>query len=351
MTMKKTALVVGATGVSGRALINYLDRQEDWSVIGLSRKPPYFETRARFVSVDLTNPESCQEGLSGLSEVTHVFYTAYVDNKVIAETRAPNARMFANFLPVIEKAAKNLQHVCLLQGTKYYGQYLGPFKTPAKETDPRISVPHFYYDQQDLLMAASEGKDWSWSAARPHVICGFALGNPLNLVATIAVYASLLREMGEPLGFPGKPGAFTSIYQATDADLLAKAMVWMSISPQCANEAFNITNGDFFRYQNMWPVFARHFGMQAGGVETMDVPSRMRGTDKLWDTMVEKYRLQRHPLSLLVNWDFANYAFSNDWDVMSDTTKCRKFGFLDFIDSEQMFLDQFSALQRDKIIP
>ncbi len=125
----------------------------------------------------------------------------------------------------------------------------------------------------------------------------------------------------------------------------------MSTAPQCANEAFNITNGDFFRYQHLWPAFARHFGLPAGGVETVDVPTRMQGTEKLWDAMVEKYGLQRHPLSLLVNWNFANYAFSNDWDVMSDTTKCRKFGFLDFVDSEQMFLDQFSALQREKIIP
>jgi nucleoside-diphosphate-sugar epimerase len=349
--MKKTALVVGATGVSGRALIDHLEKQADWDVIGVSRKPPYFPTKARFVSVDLMDPTSCEEGLSGLSEVTHVFYAAYMDNKVIAETRAPNARMFANFLPAIEKAAPNLQHVCILQGTKYYGQYLGPFKTPAKESDPRIPVPHFYYDQQDLVVERSQGKGWSWSAARPHVICGFALGNPLNLISTIGVYASLLREMGEPLSFPGKPGAFTSIYQATDSDLLARAMVWMATTPACANEAFNITNGDFFRYQNLWPVFARHFGMEAAGVEQVDLTQKMAGKEKLWDEMVGKHGLQKHPLSQLVNWNFANYAFSNDWDVMSDTTKCRKYGFLEFVDSEEMFLEQFSYLQREKLIP
>ncbi len=36
---------------------------------------------------------------------------------------------------------------------------------------------------------------------------------------------------------------------------------------------------------------------------------------------------------------------------MSDTTKCRRYGFLEFIDSEEMFLDQFRYLQREKIIP
>lgn len=349
--MQKTALVLGATGVSGRALIDHLDRQDDWNVIGVSRKPPYFPTKARFVHADLMDPQSCRDNLGGLSEVTHVFYTAYLDNKVIAETRAPNAAMFANVLPVIEQAAPNLRHVCLLQGTKYYGQYLGPFKTPAKETDPRIDVPHFYYDQQDLVMAASEGKSWSWSAARPHVICGFALGNPLNIITTIASYATLLKEMGEPFSFPGKPGAFTSVYQATDAGLLARAMVWMSTNPACAGQAFNVTNGDFFRYQNLWPVFARHFGLAPGGVETVDLTRKMEGKEALWDAIVAREGLQKHPLSMLVNWNFANYAFSNDWDVMSDTTKCRRYGFLEFIDSEEMFLDQFRALQRDRIVP
>lgn len=349
--MKKTALVLGATGVSGRALISYLDRQSDWDVIAVSRKPPYFETRSRFVSVDLMDPASCEAGLSSLHEVTHVFYMAYVDSPVIAETRAPNARMFANCLPVIERAASDLQHVCLLQGTKYYGQYLGPFKTPAKETDPRISVPHFYYDQQDLLEETRAGKSWSWSAARPHVICGFALGNPLNLISTIAVYATLQREMGLPLTFPGKPGAFTSIYQATDADLLARAMVWMSTTPACADQAFNITNGDFFRYQHLWPRFAAHFGLPAGGVETVDLTRAMAGKEALWDRIVARHELQQHPLSRLVSWSFANYAFSNDWDVMSDTTKCRKYGFMEYIDSEEMFLQQFTTLQQMKIIP
>lgn len=350
MGPSKTALVVGATGVAGRALITHLDQLEDWNVIGVSRKPPYFETKARFVSVDLMDPASCREGLGSLTDVTHVFYTAYLDDPVIERTRIPNAAMFANAMAVI-KDMPLLEHICLLQGTKYYGQYLGPFKTPAKESDPRVSTPHFYYDQQDLLMNLRKGQAWSWSCARPHVICGFALGNPLNLISTLAVYATLLRESGEPLTFPGKPGAFTSIYQATDAGLLARSMVWMATTPACADEAFNITNGDFFRYQNMWPVFGEYFGMEADGVKTVDLTVTMAGKDALWEQIIQKHRLAPHALSTLVNWNFANYAFSNDWDVMSDTTKCRKYGFLEFMDSEEMFIRQFDELKHLRIIP
>lgn len=348
---KKTALVIGATGVSGRALISHLERQSDWDVIGVSRKKPYFETRARFLSVDLMDAANCREGFAAAADATHVFYTAYADDPDVKKTRVPNTRMFTNALTAIDACAKNLQHVSLVQGTKYYGQHLGPFKTPAKEDDPRPPIEHFYYDQQDLLVRTRQGKAWSYSTTRPHVICGFALGNPLNIISILGVYATLLREMGRPLTFPGKPGAFTSIYQATDAGLLARAMVWMATTPACADQSFNVTNGDFFRYRNLWPAFARHFGMELGDVETIDLAATMADKESLWAAMNAKYGLKGHSLAMLANWNFGNYALRNDWDVMSSTTKLRQYGFCEVIDSETMYLDQFRVLQREKIIP
>jgi hypothetical protein len=200
-------------------------------------------------------------------------------------------------------------------------------------------------------MHTRAGKAWSYSTTRPHVICGFALGNPLNIISILAVYATILRAQGKPLAFPGKAGAFTSIYQATDAGLLARAMLWIATTPSCADQSFNVTNGDFFRYQNLWPAFARHFGMETGGVETVDLATEMADKDSLWTEINRQYRLKGHPISLLANWKFGNYALGNDWDVMSSTTKLRQFGFCEVMDSEQMYLDQFRVLQRAKIIP
>lgn len=350
LATKKTALVIGATGVSGRALIEHLTGLPDWDVIAASRKAPYFATSARFVSVDLMDEAGTLAALGALHDVTHVFYTAYLDMPTFAATREPNTRMFANALGAVSRLPR-LAHVCLLQGTKYYGQYLGPFRTPAKERDGRIAVPHFYYDQEDLLAAASAGGAFSWSAVRPHIICGISIGNPLNMVSTIAAYAVIRRELGLPLTFPGKPGAFRSLYQATDAGLLARAMTWMATSPACAGEAFNITNGDFFRYENLWPRFADHFGMECGGVETQDLVAQMGSKAGLWEEMGRKYGLRHVPLAQLAGWRFADYAFANDWDVMSDTTKCRKYGFLEFIDSEEMFLSYFGTLRDMRVIP
>ena len=40
------------------------------------------------------------------------------------------------------------------------GQHIGPYKTPAKESDPRILGPLFYDDQEDFLA------EWSARNAR-----------------------------------------------------------------------------------------------------------------------------------------------------------------------------------------
>lgn len=81
--------------------------------------------------------------------------------------------------------------------------------------------------------------------------------------------------------------------------------------------------------------------MQAGGVETQDLVAEM----------VRRHGLRPIPLDQLAGWRFANFTFANDWDVMSDTTKCRRFGFLEFIDSEDMLLRYFTQLQEMKVIP
>ena len=41
-------------------------------------------------------------------------------------------------------------------------------------------------------------------------------------------------------------------------------MVWAAQSPQAANEAFNITNGDVFEWRNVWPALAETLGVETG---------------------------------------------------------------------------------------
>jgi len=348
---RKTCIVAGALGIVGRALVEHLEENDEWEVIGLSRRAPDFPTRARFVSVDLTNPEDSRAKLSDLSHVTHIFYTAYAPGRSPAEEVAPNLAMVVNLVTTMETAARHLSHVQLIQGTKWYGNHLGAFRTPAKEDDPRHMPPNFYYDQQDWVEDQQRGKRWTWSALRPHCICGPSVGSPMNHLMALCLYASVSRELGLPLRFPGTEGAFRAVYQYTDARLLARAMVWAATTPACANEAFNMTNGEFERWENIWPHLARSFGMAPGRVQTLSLTRTMADKEPLWAAMREKYGLRNYKLSELVSWGFADWAYSNTFDQMSSVGKARRAGWSESLPAETMFSDLIRRLVNDRVIP
>jgi nucleoside-diphosphate-sugar epimerase len=128
---KKHAVVVGGLGVIGRALVDHLTHDSDWDVVALSRRAPDFETTARFVSVDLSDHNEAREKLAELDETTHVFYAAYQAMPTFAEEVAPNVALLANAVDALVTAAPGLRHVNLMEGGKWYGCHLGPFRTPA----------------------------------------------------------------------------------------------------------------------------------------------------------------------------------------------------------------------------
>ncbi len=348
---RRTALVVGALGVIGRYLVDHLAALGEWDIIGLSRRRPDDPGPMRHIQVDLLDKADCAAKLGDLGAVTHVFYAAYLNRGSWADDTAPNRAMMANLLDALDGAAPNLERFVLMEGTKYYGSHLGPYRTPAKESDPRHMPPNFYFDQEDLVIERQRGKRWTWSALRPQTVCGFSLGSPMNLVMVIAVYATISKELGLPLRFPGKPGAYTALYQATDSAHLAKAALWAAESPNAANEAFNITNGDYFRWQHLWPVFADFFGMAYAPPQTICLAEMMADKGPLWERIVEKYGLVPHRYEDIVAWPFGDYVFACEWDVMSSLTKIRRAGFHDVVDSEEMFLRIFGELRAARIIP
>lgn len=175
----KVALVVGAQGVIGRNLIEYLATLDDWRIVGLSRRGGASTERIQHIAVDLLDAADTCIKLGALGSVTHLFYAAYQDRATWAELVPPNLTMLTNVVDAIEAASSNLVHISLMQGYKVYGGHLGPFKTPARETDAHFMPPEFMFDQHTFLQARQRGKAWTWSAIRPSVVGGFALGNPL----------------------------------------------------------------------------------------------------------------------------------------------------------------------------
>ncbi len=348
---KKVCIVAGALGIVGRALVEHLDASDEWEVVALSRRAPDFETRARFVGIDLVDAEDCGAKLKEFGHATHVFYSAYAPRPTAAEEVGPNLAMVANLVTTLETVAPRLAHVQLVQGSKWYGNHLGPFRTPAREDDPRHMPPNFYYDQQDWLEARQRGKRWTWSALRPHCICGLSVGSPMNHLMALSLYASISRELGLPLRFPGSAGAFAALYQFTDARLLARAMVWAATTSACENQAFNLTNGEPTRWENIWPVLAECFGMQPARVQTINLTRMMADKVSLWAMMIEKYKLRDYKLSQMVNWEFADWSYSNSFDQISSLAKARRAGWHEVMDAETMFREQTRRLMTERVIP
>ncbi|RZK95768.1 MAG: SDR family oxidoreductase [Rhodococcus sp. (in: high G+C Gram-positive bacteria)] len=351
MAKRRVAVVVGARGVIGGNLIDHLDATGEWEIVGLSRRGGVDTDRVRHVAVDLLDERDAAEKLSELRDVTHIFYAAYQDRPSWAELVAPNVAMLVNTVNAIEPVTAGLEHISLMQGYKVYGAHLGPFKTPARESDPPHMPPEFNVVQQQFLDDRQCGKRWTWSAIRPSVVCGFALGNPMNLALVIAVYATMSKELGVPLRFPGKPGAYTSLIEMTDAGLLAEATVWAATTPECANQAFNVNNGDLFRWNEMLPKIANFFELDVAPPLPMSMDVVMADKEPVWNGLVAKHGLEPTPHSDVSSWAFGDFVFGWDYDVIADGSKARRLGFHRHVETEQMFLDIFRDLRARRIIP
>jgi len=347
----KKALIAGALGVTGRALLEHLDNDPFWSVTALSRRAPDFVTGAQFISVDLSDPADCREKLSGQKDITHVFFTAYSPRPDVADEIAPNVAMVANLLDALEPVAKDLQHVQLMHGAKWYGTFLGAYRTPAREDNPRPPVTHFYHAQQDWLEERQAGKPWTWSAMRPHGVWGFSTGSAMNLLTGIACYAAISKAEGRPLAWPGNAGFYDRLYQLIDADLLARAMAWVATTPGAANNAFNITNGDLFRWHHVWPRIAEFFEMEVAEPDPIHISAVMGEKGPVWDRMVVEHGLAPYRLDQVVNWAYLDMALGNDRDQVSSITRIARTGWTELWDTETTITRQLHRLRERRIIP
>jgi len=348
----KHALVLGGSGLLGGSLVRLLCEAPNWKATSLSRRPPATSLPVHHVGVDLLDPAQLQ-GCSGeFAGITHVFFCS----RAVAEGYAigvdSNLTMLANLLDVLLPAAPALEHVQLVHGLKWYGSHVGPIKLPAKESDPPHADSSFYQKQLDHLMDRQAGQRWTWSSVRPHFICGVATDSPSNLVGVLGAFAAILRELGDDLWFPGPEEAFGSITNVVDVDLLTRSMLWMATSPDCANNSFNVTNGDCFRWCDIWPRIARQYGMKPGRARPTDLRLFMADKEPVWRSIVGKHGLRATPFHTMADWNFAhNNVFGLKWDIFASTVKAHRFGFSEMIDSEEMFDRLFAEYRALRILP
>lgn len=137
----------------------------------------------------------------------------------------------------------------------------------------------------------------------------------------------------------------------TDAGLLAKAMVWAATDPRAANEAYNINNGDLFRWEEMWPKLAAYFDIPVAPGLPMSLATVMADKEEVWNEIGATYGLHTTPYRAVSSWAFGDAVFSWDYDLLADGSKARRHGFHEYVDTAEMFVRIFDDMRERRIIP
>lgn len=349
MDNTRVTLIVGATGAAASRILEQARAIPGNTVVGLSRNRP--DQSGPWLTADLDSGSGLAAALATRPDITHIVYASRAPHGETGVEDVPgNLRMLRNLVDAADASLPRLAHIHLVHGGKWYGLHIGPYRTPAREDDPRHMPPNFYYDQQDFIAARQEGKAWVWSASRPNFVLDVAPGRARNMVSTLGAYAAICRELKVPFDFPGKPGAWGALHEVTDARLLAEGVLWMLGEPRCANRAFNLTNGDCFRWCDLWPFLAEQFGVKAGGVRSMSMAHWMADKDAIWDAIRQRHGLAL-PLDKIASWSFADFFFGMDYDVLASMTAARAAGFTGFVDSWAMFERQIAGYRAAGILP
>lgn len=355
--MNRIALIVGASGITGSNLAQELISQ-GWTTYGLARNPNKAIQGLQPVAADLLHPDSLSEALANIAP-THVFITSWMRMETEAENIRVNGAMVRNLMNALSPK-KSVKHVALVTGLKHY---LGPFEayakegflpeTPLREEQPRLNLENFYYAQEDEVYAAAARDGFTWSIHRPHTVIGKAVGNLMNLGTTLAIYAAICKETGRLFRWPGSDAQWNGISDVTDVRVLAKHLIWAATTEEAHNEAFNVVNGDIFRWKWLWNRLASHFEIESIGFDGVVHPleTEMKNDKNIWLEIAERHNLAESELNKLASPWHTDLDLGRPIEVMTDMSKSRKMGFTVYQSTEESFTDLFEKLRADRLIP
>jgi nucleoside-diphosphate-sugar epimerase len=358
--MGKTVLIAGASGFVGTAATERFVA-EGARVIGLARhRPDRPVDGVDYLPIDLR--DSCAGLAEKVGEVTHLVYAAVNETQgdLIAAWTDPqhaerNGTMFANLLSVLEQAAPALRHVTLVHGTKAYATHRPDRHTPVplREDLPRPDNDDFYFRQEDRLWAGAAARGYGWTVLRAPIICGGGRGSNLNNLLAIAVFASLRRDAGLDLPFPGTWPSL-GVTEMVDVELLARAIDWAGEAESARDQIFNVANGDAFAWADLWPVITEEIGLPLGVPTPMSVRAYVDGEVERWAAMV-----RRHGLSVDERLAFlgesaslVDFAVNNtNRPILTSTIKIRQAGFHDCRDTAESVVEWLRRWRTERLIP
>lgn len=189
----------------------------------------------------------------------------------------------------------------------------------------------------------------------------------MNLATSLGLFAAISKELSGTLVFPGSEIFYTRFDSFTYSRLHASFVLWAAFEPRCANQAFNVVNGDNESWQNMWPKLARRFGCKipedmfsgsspdSSETKLLDRPpiadlapeiglknhvqpglvrqridlikwSQKNEVKKAWERLAERDGLEKDALEK-ATWDFLGFVLGRNYDVVISMSKARRLGW------------------------
>ena len=359
--MPKKVLIVGASGLVGTAAANSFARA-GWQVVAASRRRPDLLTHEniKFLALDLQDVDACAAACRDLNGITHIVYTAVYELPGLVNGWSDshqidtNGQKLKHHLRDLENT-RHLEHLTQLQGTTAYGAMVGPMRVPARESQPRVEHPNFYWVQEDFLRSHAEQHNYDFTILRPQMIVGPNHGVVMNLPPVIGVYAALRRAEGLPLAFPG---GVERALEAVDVRLVGDACLWAATTENARGETYNLTNGEVFSWRDMWPAIAETLDASVGDDEPLSVAEYVMQREDLWQRIVAEHNLVPNSLEQIAgeSHHYADLCFAFGASVAPppifvSTVKIRQAGFTQTYNSEESFCYWLRDLRSRRIIP
>ncbi|KAI0483598.1 NAD(P)-binding protein [Xylaria cf. heliscus] len=410
-----TAIVTGATGITGTAIVKALTNSPEYSeVYTLSRSQksePH--PKVKHATFDLQQPAGeMAVSLSHIPPVTHIFFCSYLADPDEGEAARIKGAMLSNFLTALKMTGQIVdpQGFVLTCGAKQYGVHQGQPKNPMNEDDPtslfwleqKDRPPNFYYTQQRILEKAADdaGNTWSWTVTYPQEVVGFARANFMNLMSSLGLYCAVSKELeGSKLVFPGNKKNYLAFNGWTSARHHADFCLWASTAQNANNQRFNVTNGDVQSWQDLWPRLAKRYdctipdqmfpspdgdrksypGYEGSvrelharpPVAEVEVELGLKGEFKQsvlynqidltkWAQRPEVVKAweslrDKHGLDQGVwdnaTWGFVNFLLGREYSCVASMSKARKMGFNKYADTWDEFQHTLKELEMAEMLP
>jgi nucleoside-diphosphate-sugar epimerase len=139
----------------------------------------------------------------------------------------------------------------------------------------------------------------------------------------------------------------------TDARQLARHLTWAATAPAARNEAFNIVNGDSFRWNWLWPRLGAWFGLEAAAYPGQPSPleQQMADAGPIWSRIAAEHGLAEADLGRLASPWHTDADLGRPVECVTDMSKSRLRGFHGYQYTPDSFFDLFARLRRQKLIP